>query len=337
MAQKLLLIRLDKIGDLVSTMCVDQVVDSQGRALNENYEIFWCIQKGLSFVPHHAEPLRQFIELDKNNASEAAKIFREFLQQHRFDAVVSFQAPWWIHFECWRAGIPLRSGVLSKWHSFLFLNKGLRQKRSESVQHEADYNRDLICHALNLPQQQTPFLRLKVSSSSSLLEKFSLSAQNYVVVHAGMAGSARNWSTENYIALITELKNKYVVVLTGTPADEEYLAPIKLHFAQEPRVLILQNKLSTMELLQILSTAKACVAPSTGVAHLAASLGIKTIGIYPPIRVQHPTRWAHRGPQAQVLVPRVNCPAQFKCLGSSCADFDCLKRITPLDVVELVG
>ena len=49
--------------------------------------------------------------------------------------------------------------------------------------------------------------------------------------------------------------------------------------------------------------ARSVVAPSTGVLHLAAALGVPAIGIYSPLKVEHPRRWAPRGPRATFLVP----------------------------------
>ncbi|MEN0059029.1 MAG: glycosyltransferase family 9 protein, partial [Bdellovibrio sp.] len=55
----------------------------------------------------------------------------------------------------------------------------------------------------------------------------------------------------------------------------------------------------------VLGAAKAVIVPSTGIAHLAASLGTPVIGLYSPVRVQHPRRWAARGPQVKILMPPV--------------------------------
>ncbi len=52
---------------------------------------------------------------------------------------------------------------------------------------------------------------------------------------------------------------------------------------------------------------------------------------YPPIRVQSALRW---GPyladesKASVLVPEIYCGQDFKCLGSLCNYFPCMKGLT---------
>lgn len=324
MKKKVLLIRLDKIGDLICTLCVDQV------PFLKDCEVQWAISKGLSFIPENAVPPRQFIELSRENWQNSERKLREFIREFKPDIAVSFQAPWWVNHALWAEKVPCRVGVLSQWHSFLFLNKGLRQKRSQSIHHEADYNMDLLRHAFDLTQkysaETTPVLQLDISPNPALLEKYSLEIKKYIVVHPGMAGSALNWPIINYIDFIEKAVSDHRVVLTGTPADEIWLKEIKEHFQDEARVLCLQSLLKPTELMTVLKNAKAVVVPSTGVAHIAASLGTPVLGIYSPLRVQNPRRWAPRGSNVHIFVPTVQDIDQV--------NPECMKKITADDLIK---
>ena len=44
----------------------------------------------------------------------------------------------------WAAGVPERIGRRSQWHSFLFVNLPIKQKRSRADRHESDFNFDLV-------------------------------------------------------------------------------------------------------------------------------------------------------------------------------------------------
>lgn len=335
MKKKLLLIRLDKIGDLVSTLCVDQVLNHSGQKISEEFDVTWCLSKGLGVLAESAVPTRRYLELDKSDIEGSRKKLKAFLDHENFDIAISFQAPWWVSWELFKARVQKRAGVLSQWHSFLFLNQRIRQKRSKALQHEADYNKDLICRTLNLPEQTSPVLKLQSLASTDLLSQLGLTAQEFSVVHPGMAGSARNWSTDHYIKLISHLSQKNQVVVTGTSLDEPFLAPIKEHFRFSKSVLILQDKLDLPSLLMLLKSAQQVIAPSTGVIHLAAALGTPVFGIYSPIRVQDPRRWAPRGQgQISVFKPYLSCPVKFECLGKRCKHFDCMNLITANQVIE---
>lgn len=287
------------------------------------------VSKGLNFIPENSQPPRNFITLDKSKPQQSLKDLRAYLRQNKPDIAVSFQAPWWVHFALWLEGVPVRAGVKSQWHSFLFLNRGLRQKRSRALKHESQYNLELLYAALSSPPStsEAPILQLRAPLDHSPLVAHQLKEKSYIVVHPGMAGSALNWPTKHYIRLIEELAPLQVVI-TGTPADEPWLTEIKETFQNNQRVLILQNKLSSLELLSVLKFSQAVIVPSTGVAHIAASLGAPVIGLYSPLRVQNPRRWAARGPQVHTLVPEVTDIDQVQP--------DIMDKISPVEVLRIV-
>lgn len=324
MQKKIILIRLDKIGDLICTLPADQVI-------NENeYEVTWIVQKGLGQVVDLGARKRNYFELDKNEPKKSAQQLAKIIKQVGPDIAISFQAPWWVNFELFKARIPIRTGVKSQWHSFLFLNKAIRQKRSLAVMHELEYNLELVRRTLDL-KILGEFIYFEISKPQNhkIIEKFGLQPQKYVVVHPGMMGSALNWKQSQYISFINQqLLQLKKVVLTGTASDEIYLSQIRHEFKDHPHVIILQSKLNLKELSELLFYSDFVVAPSTGVAHLAASVGASLKAIYSPIRVHHPRRWAARGPQVKIFLPHVDCPAGHECLKQKCPQYNCMDLIT---------
>lgn len=321
--KKVLLIRLDKIGDLICTLPVDLVLDESV------YDVTWVIQKGLGPLVDLGSKKRKYFELDKNSNS-SAELFRQILKNEKFDIAVSFQCPWWVNFELFRARIKKRIGVLSQWHSFLFLDQGLRQKRSLALKHEFEYNLELVEKIIGKSHldSDTLIFDIQKPSSTEVLDKYGLSTGQYQVVHPGMMGSALNWPQEKYIEYIHRLLEQgKKIIITGTSSDTPYLLKIKSTFENNPQVIWLQSKLNLKELVQVLYYSEKVVVPSTGVAHIAASLGKQVLGIYSPIRVHHPRRWAPRGAQVEILLPKVDCPAAHECLKEKCVHYDCMQKI----------
>jgi len=310
--KSIVLIRLDKIGDLICSLPVDQVIDS------EQYDVTWIVQKGMGQIVDLGAKKRKYFELDKNDPKASATQLATILKQIKPEIAISFQAPWWVNFELFKARVPLRSGVRSQWHSFLFLNQGLRQKRSLAVQHELQYNLDLVLSTLKQkPSHKFLYFEIAKPAEKNVLEKFHLKAEGYIIVHPGMMGSALNWKQSQYIDYIhRQILLKKKIVLTGTPSDEPYLTEIKKEFATNPSVLILQSQLNMKELIQILANAEFVVAPSTGVAHLAASVGAHVLAIFSPVRVHHPRRWAPRGPKVEIFLPQNETADISECMDS---------------------
>lgn len=329
---KILFIRLDKIGDLVCTLCADD-----HPSLKEDSK-YWLISKGLEFIPEHAVPKRNYSSLTKD--WQGFKDLYEILKDGYFDASVSFQCPWWVHFLLFYFQVPIRVGVLSKWHSFLFLNAGVRQKRSHAELHESDYNFQLVkvlaekLHGTKITSLSTPALKMEAGKNEILLHKWHLQDHSYFIIHPGMAGSSLNWPQNRYIKFISDFHGAYPdlkIVMTGTAADSEYLDQILSQLEGKDFFLSLQGKVNSFELLSLLSSSAGILAPSTGVLHLAASLGVPTFGIFSPIKVQHPIRWSPRGPINKTYLPHVHCPAKHHCLKQKCPHYNCMDSIDLFD------
>ena len=329
--RRALFVRLDRIGDLVLTLPTDSSVIID--------RVDWWIPRGLSFVTEHASPPR--------NAQEFAKVLTlveifslaRAVRKNRYDLAVVFHAPWWVGFVLWLARVPVRIGVHSQWHSFLFLNRGVRQKRSSAEMSELEYNFRLLEEGLARPPGSLTRVTLTLNAKSGRPDVLTsrLSTRDvgeYFVIHPGMGGSALNWSTDRYAALIGKLALKHDVVITGTASDDAFLSPIRKKLGGEnARIIWLDGKLSGAELLSVLQNARAVVAPSTGVLHLAASTGVPTLGLFSPIRVQRAVRWGPQGQRTAVIEPPMKCPGAVACEGPACARGNCMDLITVSDVV----
>jgi heptosyltransferase I len=303
-----LMIRMDRIGDLVLTLPVDQC------ELLKDKKIHWVINKGMGFIPIHAEPKRDFTEFPLKFSWTHLKQLMQLIKSLDPQNVVVFYAPWWVSLATWLSRIPTRIGRLSQWHSFLFYNFGIRQSRSEAIYHEYTYNLRLLQRGLlrakvtkslpvSIEEKDKNYLKLKHSDPETVLKLNKLSSKDYIVIHPGMRSSALNWPYSHSIQLIKKLLKNHKVVITGTKDDKNYLSPIQLALDEHKNLYWLNEKLNTSELIAVLSQAKAVVAPSTGVIHLAASSLVPSIGIYSPIKVESPTRWAPRGPKVAALTP----------------------------------
>ena len=106
--KKILLIRLDKIGDLVLTLPVDQGLAGGGM------EVVWVIPKGLAFIGDHAFPKRRYIELDKATSWKKFWNFVAWIKHEKPDSAVVFHGPWWLGLALFIAGVPRRVTKLNQ-------------------------------------------------------------------------------------------------------------------------------------------------------------------------------------------------------------------------------
>ena len=151
-----------------------------------------------------------------------------------------------------------------------------------------------------------------------------------VVIHPMTGGGALPWGLENFAALIASLdSSRYHLILTpsaGESKDYRDVLPI-----DRANVVDAGGLLDLGELMQLVGAADALVAASTGPLHLAAVYGRRAIALHTMRDHASPQRWGPLGPDAHALVFDPNCPA--------CArddECDCIQRINPLRVVELL-
>ncbi|MCJ8276438.1 MAG: glycosyltransferase family 9 protein [Bdellovibrionales bacterium] len=318
--KKALFIRLDRMGDLVLTLPVDQLI-------KDNYQVHWVTPHGLDFVVQSSAPTKDYSTMKSDFSWKQFLKFFKLVKNVKPDVSISFHVPWWINAALFLALVPRRGGVLSQWHSYLFLNKGLRQKRSRCEHHEMEYNYLLVEHVMDLPKDKNRWTPLTLEEPK--LEKelgFDVN-QDYFVVHPGMGGSALNWPTERYKELIDQLSEKATVVVTGTKGDDSYLTPLKKSLKDNHHVVWLDKQLDGYQLLKLLKHAITVTAPSTGVLHLSASLGVPSMGIYSPIKVHQDKRWGPKGEKTATFTPDVQCPAHFECLKEACDKYPCMAQL----------
>lgn len=204
----------------------------------------------------------------------------------------------------------------------------MRLSRKRSDLHEAQLNLKLIKSLSgtgNSPLESIYELYgfTRIDALEEEFDKLIKPGKFNLILHPKSKGSAREWGLDNYKKLISILpEEKFRIFISGTTAEAEIMKDSGI--LEDPRIIDLTGK---MVLGQLMSFIKACdglVAASTGPLHLAAALGSRAIGIFPPIKPMHPGRWAPLGEKASYIVQEKTCNDCRK--GGRC---HCMEEITP--------
>lgn len=291
-----LLIRLDRMGDLVLTLPADQ-------ELKNSVSRLWWVNESLQFLPRLSADKRISEGKSLNFSFSLFWKTIQNLRQLKPKAVLIFYAPPWIYWAVFFAGIRHRLGRYSQWFSFLTLTSGVRQSRSQSEKHELEYNRELLRLSFEkaglknwlegAPMRSPLLLKSEEALVHGLPEKF-------VVVHPGMSGSALNWSLDYYEKVIRELNAQVSVVVTGSQQDRAYWEPLKQKIHLDSVIWL--TSLNISQLLSVLKKAEMVIVPSTGVIHLATSVRTPVVGLYSPMLSQHPRRWGPLGDRNKTFI-----------------------------------
>lgn len=262
----------------------------------------------------------------ESSLSDAVKLLRN----NSADAVFFFGHKFKLTLASFLARIPNRVGRAYFWFSFLY-NKPVREHRKRAERNEADYNVRMLS-AIGITAKETPLPRLDLS----LLPQIQNSANgHYAVLHVTTGGSTQAWSEEHFVQVAEHLHtlSNLSIMLSGVPADHEFLFRISERMKLRGCNVHIQLTETLPELAALLAGAELVIASGTGPGHLAAALGVKTVGLFPLVRSLSKERWGFRGTSVVNLAPLI--PKKSEC--PECKQCDCINEVTPLQVEQAIA
>jgi ADP-heptose:LPS heptosyltransferase len=151
-----------------------------------------------------------------------------------------------------------------------------------------------------------------------------------VVIAPLSNSSLRDWPLEHYVALTRMLVEQLActVLLIGSRPQQSALAHIVQASGAGPHVVNLAGQTGWNDVPDILRSADLVICNNSGVAHMAASLGIRTLAIYSASH--QPQEWGPRGSRARALMAVVPCsPCGFDRLEECVNNHACMRGLLP--------
>ncbi len=149
-------------------------------------------------------------------------------------------------------------------------------------------------------------------------------------VHPGAGNEMKQWPEQHFIALIELLVTEggMNVVLVGGPDEVESGGRI-LSAVRRPAVIrSVIGELSLAALTGLLSRCALYVGNDSGPKHIAAAVGIPTVGIHSG--TVDPTEWGPMGPQAVAVARQMSCgPCYLNRLTDCVRGLACIRQIEP--------
>jgi len=323
--QKILIVRTDRIGDVVLSIPLAEIV-------KKNYPD----SKVTYFIRQYTRELldgNSFID-DVISADEADGdiLFKENLNKIRsrnFDACIVVNPTLKIALIMFLAGIKNRIGTGYRWYSVLLNNK-VYEHRKFGDKHELEYNMNLLSK-LGIDNEDISKeikFQLKVDDSSSekinslLTQKGFKSGNKIIIVHPGSGGSSVDLPKEKLIEftrMLSNLKNVSVVI-TGSKSETELCKEFEINNS----VINLSGLLNLSLLKALINKASIFISNSTGPMHVAAALGVHVIGFFPKILACSQKRWGPYTEKKTIYVPTIDCS---NCTRQQCEKLNCMNSI----------
>ncbi len=336
---KILVTRTDKLGDLVLSMPVFEYL----RTAEPELEIHALVASASVPLLENNPHLTGIWTWAENDSEDTRNHLETRLRNEGFDAVIMLQYRRELALLLRRAGIARRFGPWSRLSSWFLLNRGTWQGRSHSELHEMEQNLRLARHFLGAGRSvlEIPYPSLYLTEGQwdlgrEFRSEFLVGADKVVFIHPGSGGSALDWDSSRFAAVANTLArmDDFRVFITGSADDASRVEEVSAGLDAE--VTVLFDRYNLRDFLGVLSAGDYFVGPSTGPLHLAAALGLGTVGLYPPVPTMSPERWGPRGAFTKTVVPSVKCPARRLCSRERCAHYNCMDGVYERDVLGAV-
>jgi ADP-heptose:LPS heptosyltransferase len=253
-----------------------------------------------------------------------------------------------------RAKIPLRVGTSHRFYHWLYCNKLAHFSRVHSPLHEAQLNFALL-EPLGLkvapslaqiqdwyglrpgaveasppaPALRGPTVRGPTMRGPTLLQnnRFNL------ILHPKSNGNGREWPLASFVELARQLQTeaRVQIWISGSAQEGQQLAAAAPELFALPNVASLCGHCTLAQFVDLIAACDGLIASGTGPLHLAAALGRRTLGLFPPIKPIDIARWGALGSRAENLCTQPACRA---CPGAqACA---CMAAISVQQVNAVV-
>jgi ADP-heptose:LPS heptosyltransferase len=299
--RRILLVRNDRIGDLVLTLPAFEAVRRH-----------WPGAHLTALVSSAAGPLlaghRALDELLFDAESETAWQLGRKLRAMQFDAAIVFNTNTRNCLAVWAARLGRRVCWAYKPAGWLAATHRVALRRSHPPVHEAEFAL-AFARRLGAPAdlaELAPHLEIDPAARGRIAERIGRELGTVgplFGVHPGSRNSAYNWPASRYAELVCRLAPFGRVMVTGTARERPILEVIRRRLSDPAagRVEFFID-LELQELAAALAEQTALVVSSTGPMHVAAAVGTPVVALFSPHPAHAPAKWAPLGKNHTLLV-----------------------------------
>ncbi len=259
------------------------------------------------------------------------------LRVRRFDLAVifpnSFRSALWMKL----AGVRYRAGYATDGRGLLLTHRAIPRPTSREI-HQRFYWIQLLHDALGIPAPRTDPSgeKLEVSPSSIrrmrqfLEERRRATGPLIALAPTAAYGPAKEWPAHYYAELIDLLASSVGAecVLLGTAADRSRCEQVAVMSRSE--AIVAAGETGVAELKALLYLCDGFAGNDSGAMHLAAAIGIPSIGIFGST---NPRRTGPFGERTSVIHHPISCSP---CLRRTCRfnHYQCLRGVEPSEVAR---
>ncbi|MDP3722063.1 MAG: lipopolysaccharide heptosyltransferase II [Candidatus Omnitrophota bacterium] len=341
--RRILVIRLDRIGDVVLSTPVFQALRRQF----PHAFIAAMVRPACRDVVEGHPALDEVILYDKDGRhrrlTETIRFARR-LRRTAFDTALILHPTNRSHWITWLAGIPVRIGYDRK--SAWLLTHRIPHRKHEGVQHEAAYTLEMLRvfdpaigpGGLHIPPPPPePLIRIHPQAEQRvdvLLAEVAIQpADRLVAVHPSASCVSKRWLPERFAEVADRLIEERGVRVCLVAGEDDVLYALRVAQAMRRPAVNLAGRLSLGELAALLRRCRLLISNDSGPVHVAAAVGTTVVDLFGRNqRGLSPARWGPIGQGHVILHKEVGC---VTCLAHRCdIGFLCLTSLSVEEVYQ---
>jgi heptosyltransferase I len=266
--------RLSAIGDVCHAVAMVQAI----QRARPDIQITWVIGK-IEFQLLQGLTNITFVIFDKKQGNQARKQLKKQLADTHFDALFMMQVALRANWVSRVINADIRIGfdkARSKELHSLFINHRIKSRMHS---HVLD---GFMGFAQAIGVSSDVQWRMPLGDEDKLFaQRCTAKFDRVIVICPAASKSERCWSVDNYAAVINHFASLGIgVLLCGSPARLDTLLGEKISALAGDNVTNLIGKTSLKQLLAVLQAASCVLAPDTGPAHMATTVGTAVVGLY---------------------------------------------------------
>ncbi len=329
--ENLLIVRTDRIGDVVLTLPLAEIIKKQFPDCKITFLIrdyTKSLVKGHPFID-------KVLILQEQDGKPTIKNNIINISRERFDTCVVVYPTFTLSLIIYASGIKNIIGTGYRWYSFFFNHK-VFQHRKYAEMHELEFNLKLLENfdIYEKAEKGKISFNLNVEENENvteLISPFIKKGKSVVIIHPGSGGSAIDLPIEKFkeLVLMLDKRNDVEIIITGNGSEiklcESLVVSGKTHN--------LAGRFNLDGLKALINKADIFISNSTGPIHIAAALGKNTIGFYPNLLQCSAKRWGPFSDKNVVFTPKNECS---DCRREQCNKQDCMNSIDMKEVYSVI-
>jgi len=330
-AQRILLVKLSSIGDVVHSL----PVLAAARRRYPQAHIAWAVGPAAADLVAGSPHLNETLVVGATHGEEAAVRavpslsspwrLRKALRERRFDLALDMQGLLKTALIAYLSGARDRIGFRNLQEgAFLFNNRRMVPDRRDCHAVEGYLG---FARAIGAPAEPLDFT-IHVSEADRRAVDALLSGQrNLIALVPGARWQSKRWPAERFAQVADALAGEFGATCVVVGARGDAALAEQIQGVAESAVLDLCGKTTLKQLAEVLRRCRLTIADDTGPMHISAAVGTPTVAIFGPT---DPSRLAPYGSGHAVVKAASPCAP---CRRRDCRPLRCMEAITGEQVV----